>query len=130
VTPVNVSEDDVRNFYLSNPNSFLVSEQVRFRQLFISFDRSGSREQAQARLQEAGYPLISEKGFESNTVTGFVCKDAARAKEIKARLASEHGIKIVGARGKFKDNGLRIAHMGNFEMKDLDACLDAISKMG
>ncbi len=82
-----------------------------------------------SRLASMGFPLISEKGFESNTVTGFVCRDAAQAKDIKSRLASEYGFKIVGARGRFKDNGLRIAHMGNFEMKDLDACLDAISKM-
>lgn len=82
-----------------------------------------------ARLQKLGFPLIADKGFESNTVTGFVCKDAEQAKSIKSRLGSEFGIKIVGSRGKFKDNGLRIAHMGNFEMKDLDACLDAIEKI-
>ncbi len=81
------------------------------------------------RIVAMGFPLTAEKGFESNTVTGFVCKDAEQAKTIKSRLASEYQIKIVGSRGKFKENGLRIAHMGNFEMKDLDACLDAIEKM-
>jgi aspartate aminotransferase-like enzyme len=83
----------------------------------------------QARLKTMGFPLTAEAGFESNTVTGFVCKDAEGAKGIKAKLASDYQIKIVGARGKFKDNGLRIAHMGNFEMKDLDACLDGIEKI-
>jgi aspartate aminotransferase-like enzyme len=78
------------------------------------------------RLSGMGFPIIAEKGFESSTVTGFVCKDAEQAKGIKSKLASEYGIKIVGARGKFKDNGLRIAHMGNFRMEDLDACLEAI----
>jgi aspartate aminotransferase-like enzyme len=81
------------------------------------------------RLTEMGFPLIAEAGFESSTVTGFACRDAEQAKGIKSRLASEHGIKIVGSRGAFKDNGLRLAHMGNFEMKGLDACLDAIRKM-
>lgn len=81
------------------------------------------------RLTGMGFPVIAEKGFESNTVTGFVCKDAEQAKNIKSKLASEYGIKIVGARGKFKDNGLRIAHMGNFRMEDLDACLDAMEKI-
>ncbi|MDD5171738.1 MAG: aminotransferase class V-fold PLP-dependent enzyme [Candidatus ainarchaeum sp.] len=81
------------------------------------------------RLIGMGFPLIAEKGFESNTVTGFVCKDAEQAKGIKSKLASEYGIKIVGSRGKFKDNGLRIAHMGNFKMQDLDACLDDIEKI-
>jgi aspartate aminotransferase-like enzyme len=81
------------------------------------------------RLQEMGFGMIAEKGFESNTVTGFVCKDGAEAKEIKSKLQSDYDIKIVGARGAFLENGLRIAHMGNFEMKDIDACLDAIGKI-
>jgi aspartate aminotransferase-like enzyme len=81
------------------------------------------------RLTELGFGLIAEKGFESNTVTGFVAKDAEQAKNIKSRLANEHNIKIVGSRGKFKDTGLRIAHMGNFEMKHIDLCLDAIEKI-
>jgi serine---pyruvate transaminase len=80
------------------------------------------------RLSAMGFGLIAEKGFESNTVTGFYCGSAEEAKGIKSKLA-EHGIKIVGSRGKFKDTGLRIAHMGNFEMKNLDLCLDAIEKM-
>jgi aspartate aminotransferase-like enzyme len=81
------------------------------------------------RIGELGFPIIAEAGFESNTVTGFVCPDGEQAKAIKAKLAADYQIKIVGARGKYKDNGLRIAHMGNFEMKDLDACLDAIGKI-
>jgi len=81
------------------------------------------------RLMAMGFQIIAEKGFESNTVTGFVCKDAEQAKNIKSKLASDYGIKIVGARGKFKDNGLRIAHMGNFRTEDLDSCLDAIEKL-
>lgn len=81
------------------------------------------------RLSEMGFQLIAEKGFESNTVTGFACGSADEAKTIKSRLASEHDIKIVGSRGKFKETGLRIAHMGNFEMADLDRCLDCIAEM-
>jgi aspartate aminotransferase-like enzyme len=81
------------------------------------------------RLTDMGFTLIAESGFESNTVTGFICMGAEQAKNIRSRLASEYDIKIVGARGKFKENGLRIAHMGNFDMKDLDACLDAIEKI-
>lgn len=86
-------------------------------------------EHVRSRLTKMGFQLIAEKGFESNTVTAFVCKSAEEAKDIKAKLASDYGIKIVGARGKFKDNGLRIAHMGNVGMKDLDSCLDAIGKI-
>jgi serine---pyruvate transaminase len=86
-------------------------------------------EHVRKRLVGMGFPLTAESGFESMTVTGFVCKDAEQAKSIKSRLGSEFGFKIVGARGKYKDTGLRIAHMGNFDMKDLDACLDAIAKI-
>jgi aspartate aminotransferase-like enzyme len=81
------------------------------------------------RLREMGFGLIAESGFESNTVTGFVCKSADEAKTIKTKLATDYQIKIVGSRGAFKDNGLRIAHMGNFNMKDIELCLDAISKI-
>ncbi len=77
------------------------------------------------RLTEIGFPLVAEKGFESNTVTGFVCKDKEEAKKIKDELAKKD-IKIVGCRGVYVDNGLRIAHMGNFKIEWLDACLDEI----
>ncbi len=81
------------------------------------------------RVHELGFPLIAEKGHESNTVTGFVCTSAEQAKSIKSTLAkSEHKIKIVGSRGPYEQTGLRIAHMGNFEMKNLDLCLDLIGK--
>jgi aspartate aminotransferase-like enzyme len=82
-----------------------------------------------SRLAALGFPIIAEKGFESNTVTGFVCRDGEEAKRIKSALAREYNIKIVGSRGPFKDTGLRIAHMGNFFMRDIEACLDAIGKI-
>jgi aspartate aminotransferase-like enzyme len=81
------------------------------------------------KLLELGFKLIAEKGFESNTVTGFACESAEQAKTLRSKLASDYGIKIVGSRGEFKDNGLRIAHMGNFKMQDIDACLEAIKKI-
>ena len=81
------------------------------------------------RLNDLGFDMIAEKGFESNTVTGFVCKSPEQAKTIKSKLATEYQIKIVGARGVYLNNGLRIAHMGNFEMKDIMACLDGIEKI-
>jgi serine---pyruvate transaminase len=122
------------------PNTPAISLFWALQKAFDVLDRKGglpaavkrhreASEHVRARLAKMGFPLTAEAGFESMTVTGFVCRDAGQAKEIKAKLASEQGIKIVGARGKYKDTGLRIAHMGNFEMKDLDACLDAIEKM-
>ncbi|MBI5223416.1 alanine--glyoxylate aminotransferase family protein [Candidatus Micrarchaeota archaeon] len=86
-------------------------------------------EHTRSRLAKMGFEMIAEKGFESNTVTGFVAKSEEQAKTIKSRLSKEFGIKIVGARGKFEKTGLRIAHMGNFELKNIDAALDAIEKI-
>lgn len=85
-------------------------------------------EYVRARLTEMGFKLVAEPGFESNTVTGFVCKDKEEAKKIKDGLKAKD-ILIVGCRGVYAENGLRIAHMGNFEMKWLDACLDEIHKI-
>jgi len=81
------------------------------------------------RLQEMGFGMIAEKGFESNTVTGFVCEGPEQAKTIRSKLLNDYGIRIVGSRGTFKENGLRIAHMGNFKTKDIETCLDTIEKM-
>lgn len=81
------------------------------------------------RLGEMGLKLIAEPGFESNTVTGFVCPEGVQAKDVKSRLETEYGIKIVGARGSFKESGLRIAHMGNFDIRNIDTALDAIEKI-
>ncbi|MBR9693093.1 hypothetical protein GOV07_04150 [Candidatus Woesearchaeota archaeon] len=51
VTNVDVNEDQVRDFYLQNTNSFLVSEQTRFRQIFLSYNLSGGEQGAATRLQ-------------------------------------------------------------------------------
>jgi len=121
------------------PNTPAISLFWSLQKAFDVLDRQGglppcvrrhaaAAEHVRKRVTAMGFPLIAEKGFESNTVTGFVCRDGGQAKEIKSALAKE-GMKIVGSRGAFKDTGLRIAHMGNFGMKDIDACLDAIEKM-
>jgi len=86
-------------------------------------------EHVRARLQEMGFGIIAEQGFESDTVTGFVCRDEAEAKKIKGDLLEKYDMQIVGSRGAFKETGLRIAHMGNFRIEDLDSILDAIREI-
>lgn len=81
------------------------------------------------RLKEMGFGMIAEEGFESNTVTGFFCETAEQRKIIRSKLLEDYNIRIVGSRGTFKENGLRIAHMGNFDVKDIEAALDAIEKI-
>lgn len=122
------------------PNTPAISLFWALQEAFNVLDRKGGvpaaveRHQKAAahvrkRLAEIGFPTVAEKGFESNTVTGFVCENPEQAKIIKERLDKEFGIIIVGCRGIYKDNGLRIAHMGNFKIEWLNACLDAIEKI-
>ena len=121
------------------PNTPAVSLFWALQKAFDVLDRNGGLPAAVKRhgdaaahvreqLTKIGFNLVAEKGFESNTVTGFACKDKEEAKKIKDGLAAKD-IKIVGCRGVYVDNGLRIAHMGNFEMKWLDDCLDEIEKI-
>jgi len=125
---------------MQTPNTPAVTLFWALQKAFDVLDRKGGvpaaikrHEEAAAhvrkRLHEMGFGPTAEKGFESNTVTGFVCESPEQAKEIKDRLEKEFDVKIVGCRGVFKDNGLRIAHMGNFEMSWLDTCLDSIEKI-
>ncbi len=122
------------------PNTPAVTLFWALQEAFNVLDRKGglsatvkrhhdASEYTRKRLSEMKFGLIAEKGFESNTVTGFFAKSGDEAKIIKARLANEYKIKIVGSRGAFKDTGLRIAHMGNFDMKNIETCLDAIQKI-
>ena len=122
------------------PNTPAVSLFRALRVAFDTMDKAGGpsgwvakHEEAAAyvrkRLGEMGFRIIAEPGFESSTVTGFVCRDGEEAKRIKSTLLEKYGMQIVGSRGVFKETGLRIAHMGNFQMKVLGLALDAISEI-
>ncbi|MBS3067157.1 alanine--glyoxylate aminotransferase family protein [Candidatus Micrarchaeota archaeon] len=122
------------------PNTPAISLYWALQKAFDVLDKNGGllacikrhmdfSEYVRKRVLELGFKLIAEKGFESYTVTGFYADSAERAKMIKDKLAKEYKIKIVGSRGKFKDNGLRIAHMGNVTKQELDACLNAIERI-
>ncbi|MDO8554586.1 MAG: alanine--glyoxylate aminotransferase family protein [Candidatus Micrarchaeota archaeon] len=122
------------------PNTPAISLFWALQKAFDVMDRNGGLQGAvkrhmelsahiRERLIELGFGLIAEKGFESYTVTGFYADSPEKAKNIKDRLAKEYKIKIVGSRGKFKDNGLRIANMSNVTKEELDKCLDAIEKI-
>ncbi|MBN1169533.1 alanine--glyoxylate aminotransferase family protein [Candidatus Micrarchaeota archaeon] len=90
---------------------------------------ASAAEYTRNRLLDMDIALIAEKGFESNTVTGFVVPEGFKAADVKKRLKAEFDIQIVGARGTFKENGLRIAHMGNFDISNIEAALDAMEKI-
>ena len=82
-------------------------------------------EHVRGRISGMGLELIAEKGYESYSLTAFKHSSAA---EVKKELLGQ-GIKIVGCKGVFKENGLRIAHMGLFSMENVDACLEALEKL-
>ena len=63
VTAVTVTPAAAQTYYLNNPDSFLVPEQVRFRQIFLSFNQSGSSQVAQQRLQDVERQLQAGKAF-------------------------------------------------------------------
>jgi len=77
------------------------------------------------RIKEIGFELIAEKGFESPTVTAF---KSDKAKEILKEMRNA-GYFIVGCKGKFAENGLRIAHMGFIGEERLTGALDALEKI-
>lgn len=83
-------------------------------------------EYVRKRVVEMGLELIPEKGFESWSLTAF---KHAKAAEVKKRMADKYGIFIVRCKGDFKDNGLRIAHMGLFERKNLEIALDMLERV-
>ena len=83
-------------------------------------------EYVQSRVKGMGFKLIPEPGCESWSLTAFYCDNA---EEIKKAMLEKYKITIVGCKGELKGKGLRIAHMGNFQMEDLEFCLDALEKL-
>jgi aspartate aminotransferase-like enzyme len=144
------SRDDIPSYYMDlrrhkkryekdrqTPNTPAISLLWALQKAFDVLDRGGGVEASverharmgahvRERLLSMGFGMIAEEGFESPTVTGFYSERPEQAKMVKKRLLEEHGIRIVGARGAFKENGLRIAHMANFRQEDIDKALDAI----
>jgi len=84
-------------------------------------------EYVRKRLIEIGFELIAEPGYESHTVTGFKVENA---KKIKKELFDK-GTFIVGCKGVFAENGLRIGHMvfDPDKPSGIDICLDLLEKI-
>lgn len=78
------------------------------------------------RVVEMGLELIPEKGFESWSLTAFKHEKAA---DVKKMMLDRYGITVVGCKGIFKDNGLRVAHMGLFDKKNLEIALDILEEV-
>ncbi|MEK6958013.1 MAG: hypothetical protein AABW99_03485 [archaeon] len=81
---------------------------------------------ARKMLLEAGFELMAENGFESRTVTGFLCGSPEEKNFIKSELASK-GFSIASGKGIFSGNGLRIGTMGFFEEEKVLEALELIA---
>lgn len=80
-------------------------------------------EYVRGRITGMGLELLPEKGFESWSLTAF---KHAKAADVKKMLLEKYGITIVGCKAEYKDNGLRMAHMGLFDRKNIEIGLDAL----
>lgn len=74
-------------------------------------------------LARLGLELFVERGYESNTLTAFKTGDADR---IKNELKQKYDYDIAGGYAELKGKMLRIAHLGNFEMKRLESLIAAL----
>lgn len=77
------------------------------------------------RLSKAGFPLLAEKGFESNTLTAFKVSSPEEEKTAKD-AAKAKGFVIAGGMGEMKGKVLRIGHMANFSRVSLEECVEAV----
>lgn len=75
-----------------------------------------------------GLTPFAPAGLRSPTVTTLAVKGPVQAPEIVARLATA-GWTIGGGYGKLKDTTLRIGHMGEHTVEELDALLAAIEEV-
>ncbi len=130
-----------RKRYLKNkqtPNTPAITIMWALQKSFDKIDEQGGivgtvkkheefAEYTRKRITELGFELIAEEGFRSNTLTSF--KVRGDAKEIKKRMKKDFGIVIVGCKGDFAENGLRIAHMGYINRGMLDSCFKALDEI-
>ncbi|VVC72290.1 2-aminoethylphosphonate--pyruvate transaminase [uncultured archaeon] len=82
---------------------------------------------ARQKLSAAGYPLLAEKGFESNTLTAFRISGPEEEKAIKDGLKAK-GFAISGGMGEMKGKVMRIGHMANFSQEKLAEVVEIVVK--
>ncbi|MFH1095672.1 MAG: hypothetical protein V1728_05640, partial [Candidatus Micrarchaeota archaeon] len=79
-----------------------------------------------ARLQQMGFKLVTEPGFESSTVTAFFCQ---KNKEVNAKLQSDYSVKLGGGHADWADTTLRFCNMGDVDMERIGKGLDALERV-
>jgi aspartate aminotransferase-like enzyme len=78
--------------------------------------------------ESRGLQLFAPEGFRSPTVTTISLPPEKPGSQIAARLA-ERGYTIGAGYGKLKDTTIRIGHMGDHTVEELDTLLEALEEV-
>ncbi|MBM3229515.1 alanine--glyoxylate aminotransferase family protein [Candidatus Parvarchaeota archaeon] len=77
-------------------------------------------------IVRSGFQVFAQPGFYSNTISSFL---HPRADEVKSTLKAKYGIEIAGGFGELKGKLLRICHIGNFTIDELDLTFAALDSL-
>ena len=79
------------------------------------------------RIKALGLKLLAEGPQASDSVTSVVVPEGVNAKELLAKLNSEHDTVLAAGQGKLAGKIFRIGHMGIVDTKDIDAAIEALA---
>ncbi len=93
------------------------------------FDRHQAlADRVRARAADLGYRLQGQGILDrSPTLTALRVPEDAEPEALRAR-AREAGIQIAGGLGEYKATCIRIGHMGDIRMEDVERTLDALAR--
>ena len=83
------------------------------------------RDQLRVGLRALGLRLFADDVCASPTVTAACMPSGVSAAEVKSEMA-RHGVMVAGGMGAFKDQMLRIAHLGHCSPSDIEQVLDTL----
>ncbi|MFA5106518.1 MAG: alanine--glyoxylate aminotransferase family protein [Candidatus Micrarchaeia archaeon] len=73
-----------------------------------------------------GYEIFAQPGHYSNTITSFL---HPKADEVKSNLKAKYNVEIAGGFGELKGRLLRVCHIGNVSVDELDLAFSAWEKV-
>ena len=82
-----------------------------------------------ARAAELGFQSPRDRGFlhRSPSLTALQVPDGVEPESLRARVR-EAGIQIAGGLGAYKPTCIRIGHMGDIRMEDVERTMDALGR--
>ncbi|HLI28534.1 MAG TPA: alanine--glyoxylate aminotransferase family protein [Chloroflexota bacterium] len=96
--------------------------------LFERHRRIGAH--TRAGLRGLGLRLVPvDERYASNTVTAFWLPEGCAADSVQERLRAEYGVVLAEGQGELHGKILRIGHMGYVSEADIDAVLQALSRV-